>query len=160
MPIKNDSEVYVGITEWRSMGAFGKAGATLVPTSAFKNYFQTFDQLAYVQLRPEDGVVLDMASLMKPGQAIEFAVRKPKAGQEGVFAERRKAFFDKVAVQKGYVFDKELVAIDGSTQAVIIVWESMADFQNALGALSKMPEMGGFLSILDVQAYQATQLVP
>jgi hypothetical protein len=31
--------------------------------------------------------------------------------------------------------------------------------QNALGALAQMAEMGDFFSILDVQAYQATQQV-
>lgn len=159
MPGQNDTEVFIGITEWASMQDFGKAAEELMPTDAFKNYFQTFDQLAYVLLTPEDGKPFDVQTILKDGQVVEFAVRSVKEGQEGVFADKRKAFFDKVAEQKGYLFDREFVTVDGKARAVIIAWESMESFQQALGALSQLPEMGEFFSVLDVQAYQVGQLV-
>ena len=55
MPGENESEVFVGVTEWNSAEDFAGAAAQLMPTDAFQNYFQTFEQLAYLQLRPEDG---------------------------------------------------------------------------------------------------------
>ena len=51
---------------------------------------------------------------------VEFAARTVKPGQEPLFAAKRKAFFDAVAAQPGYLFDREVVAIDGDVKAVVI----------------------------------------
>ena len=155
----NPEDVTVGMTKWESMGAFGKAGEHLMPLDVTKNYFETFDLLVYLQLQPEDGKDFDVNSLLKDGQVVEFAVRKTKDDKKDVFAEKRKAFFDKLAENTGYVFDREFVAVDGSVRTVIIVWESMEDFQNAAGKIFQLPEYEDFVSIVDVQAYQATQFV-
>lgn len=159
MPGENESEVFVGVTEWNSAEDFANAAVQLAPTAAFQNYFQTFEQLAYLQLRLADGEPFDLAHITGNGHTVEFAARTVKPGQEHLFAAKRKAFFDVIAAQPGYLFDREFVAIDSDVKAVIIAWESQADFQNALGTLSQMAEMGDFFSILDVQAYQATQQV-
>ena len=157
MPGENETEVFVGVTEWSSAEDFAAAAAQLMPTEAFRNYFQTFEQLAYLQLCPEDGKPFNLQKIAGDDFVIEFAARTVKPGQEHLFAEKRRAFFDAVGAQPGYLFDREFVAIDSDVKAVIIAWASQADFQNALGALSQMPEMGDFFSILNVQAYQATQ---
>ena len=159
MPGENDSEVFVGVTEWNSAEDFAGAAAQLMPTDAFRNYFQTFEQLAYLQLRPKDGASFDLQQIAGDNLVVEFAARTVKSGQEHLFTAKRKAFFDAVAAQPGYLFDREFVAVDGDVKVVVIVWASQADFQNALGALSQAAEMGDFFSILDVQAYQATQQV-
>lgn len=157
MPGENETEIFVGITEWNSSEDFAAAAAQLMPTAAFQNYFDTFEQLAYLQLRSEDGRPFDLQQIMGEGLVVEFAARTVKPGQEGLFAARRQAFFAAVAAQPGYLFDREFVAPDSGVKAVIIAWASQADFQNALGSLSQMQEMGDFFSILDVHAYQATQ---
>lgn len=159
MPGENVSEVFAGVTEWDSAEAFANAAAQLMPTDAFQNYVQTFDQLAYLQLRPEDGEAFDLDQITGDDLVVEFAARTVKPGQEHLFAAKRKGFFDAVAAQPGYLFDREFVALDGAVKAVVIAWASQADFQNALGTLSQMAEMADFFSILDVQAYQATQQV-
>lgn len=158
MPGENETEVFVGVTEWGSSEMFANAARQLMPTDAFKDYFQTFDQLAYLQVQPEDGYPFNLQDIMEDGLVVEFAVRKTKAGREAVFPEKRKGFFDLVAAQNGYLFDREFVTVDGTTRAVIIAWESMADFQAALVVLSQKAEMADFMSIVEVQAYQAVQL--
>jgi hypothetical protein len=49
--------------------------------------------------------------------------------------------------------------VEGDKRAVIIVWDSMEHFQNALQTLSQCQEMMDFMSIVVVDAYQATQKV-
>jgi hypothetical protein len=43
-----------------------------MPTPPFGNYFATFEQLAYVQLKPEDGGEFNIDDLVKEGQVVEF----------------------------------------------------------------------------------------
>jgi len=153
----NPEDVTVGITKWASADAFDKAVEHLMPLEVTQKYFETFDQLAYLLLKPEDGKSFDLNTLLEDAQVMEFAVRKTKDDKKDVFAEKRKALFDKIAGYEGYVFDREFVAVDGSTNAVVIVWESMKDFQNA-AEIFQLPEFGDFMSIVDVQTYQATQV--
>jgi heme-degrading monooxygenase HmoA len=154
-----DTEVYIGLTEWDSQEAINQAAQNLGPTRVFKNYAKTFDQLAYVRMKPEDGQPFDINQIVKKGQVVEFAVRTVKPEFVDDFPERRKAFFDIVAEQKGYVLDREFVAVEGDELVVIIAWDSLEDFQNALQNLTQKPEMQEFFSILDVTAYQASQKV-
>jgi len=152
-------DVLVGMTKWDSMGAFGKAAEHLMPMQVTKNYFDTFDSLVYLQLQPENGKSFDLNSLLKDGQVVEFAVRITKEAKKDVFAEKRKTFFDILAGYKGFVFDREFVAVDGSVRAVIIVWESLEDFKTAGKTIFQLPEYKDFVSIVDVKAYQAAQVV-
>ena len=64
-------------------------------------------------------------------------------------------FFNLVAEQLGYIFDEEFVTTDG-WQAVLIGWDSIDNFQSALGTLSQGPEMGTLFSTAEILAYQAT----
>jgi heme-degrading monooxygenase HmoA len=85
-------------------------------------------------------------------------VRAPQAGTEDQFDSLRQGFFDQVAAQPGYIMDKEFIDLQSGANVVLIAWESLEDFQAALGVLSQQPAMGAFFEILDVQAYQALQL--
>jgi heme-degrading monooxygenase HmoA len=154
-----DSEVYIGLTEWASMEAIKQAAQNLGPAPVFKNYAATFDSLAYVRMKPEDGKPFDIDDILKEGQVVEFAVRTVKPEFVDDFPQRREAFFDRVAEQEGYVLDREFVAVEGDERVVIIAWDSQEDFQNALQNLTQQPEMEQFFSILDVQTYQASQKV-
>jgi len=151
-------DVLVGMTKWESIDAFNKAAEHLMPLEVTKNYFGTFDQLAYLQLQTEDGESFDLNKLFKDGQVVEFAVRETKEGKEDVFAEKRKAFFDKLATYDGYIFDREFVAVNGTVHGVIIAWESPEVFQKAAETVFGLPEYGDFMSITDMKAYQATQV--
>ncbi len=159
MPGELDSEVYVGITEWTSMQAFQQACQNLMPTPAFGNYFATFDQLAYLQLKPQDGGEFNINDLLKEGQVIEFAVRYPRSEAAEQFPQKRADLFQRIAQQEGYLFDREFVSIQGDKQVVIIVWDSQENFQKALQTLSQCQEMMDLMSIVVVDAYQATQKV-
>ncbi len=154
-----ESEVYVGLTEWASMDAIQQAAQNLGSDPVFKNYAATFDPLAYVRMKPEDGKPFDINDILKEGQVVEFAVRTVKPEFVDDFPERREAFFDRVAEEKGYILDREFVAVEGDERVVIIAWDSPENFQNALQNLTQKPEMEQFFSILDVQTYQASQRI-
>jgi len=151
-------DVLVGMTKWESIDAFNKAVENLMPMQVTKNYFGTFDQLNYLQLKTEDGKSFDLNQLFKDGQVVEFAVRETKEGKEGVFAEKRKTFFDKLATYDGYIFDREFVVVNRSTHGVIICWESIEAFQKAAETVFQLPEYIDFTSIVDIKAYQATKV--
>ncbi len=159
MPGENESEVFVGVTEWNSAEDFANAAAQLMPTDAFQNYFQTFEQLAYLQLRPEDGEPFELQQITGHDLVVEFAARTVKPGQEHLFAGSAGPSSTLSLRSPAISSIAEFVAIDGNVKAVFIAWTSQADFNKRVGALSQVAEMGDFFSILDVQAYQATQQV-
>jgi hypothetical protein len=158
-PDELTSPVSVRLTEWDSMDAYEEANKKLTRSGAFKRYSRTFNELSNVQIQPEDGEKFDIDDIIKNGQAVEFAVRTAKPKFVDVFPERRKAFFDIVAEQKGYVLDEEFVAVEGDEQVAIIAWDSPQDFQNQLGSVTQTQELQDFFSVLNAQAYQATTKV-
>lgn len=159
IPGKLESPIHVRLSEWDSLEAFERANKNLMSAPAFKKYSETFDQLAYLQMKPQDGEEFDIEEILKEKQAVEFAVRTLKPEFVEVFPEKRAAFFDRVDEQKGYVLDREFLALEGDERVLIVAWDSPEDFQNGFQNLSQGPEMMDFLSTLDVQTYQATQKV-
>lgn len=159
MPEPNETDVFVGMTRYASLDVVTKISEKLMGTDAAQTFFGTFDMQAFVLVQPVDGSAFKLEEVInQPGQVLEVAVRTPKAGMEEQFQPLRDAFFAQVAAQPGYMMDKEFVDLQSGANVVLIAWETLEDFQNALGVLSEQPEMGAFFSILDVQAYQALQL--
>lgn len=89
---------------------------------------------------------------------LEVAVRTVKEGNEGEYDAKRKAFFDLIAQQKGYIFDREFTDLQTGDKVVLIGWKSMEDFQKGAGFLQTQAQMGEFFGILNVKAYQALVL--
>lgn len=133
MPGENESEVFVSVTEWNPAGDFANAADQLAPAEAFQIYTETFDQLAYLQVRPEDGEPSELQQLLDCG-AVEFAVRTIKPEQACLFVEKRKAFFDAVAAQPGYLFDRELLSLDDDSQVLVVAWECRKTSRLRLGS--------------------------
>lgn len=163
IPGKPEPPIYVRISEWDSIEAFEPANKNLMSGPVFNEYAETFDRLAYLQMKPEDGKEFDLGEIIKEGGAFEFAVRTVKPEFVEVFPERRAAFFDRVEDQTGYLLNREFLALKGEGEGeeqkrvLIVAWDSPEDFQNGFKNLSEGPEMMDFLSTLDVQTYQATQ---
>lgn len=111
---------------------------------------------ASVCAEPADGAPFHMETgLVVDDPALEVAVRRLRPGiDEATFAAARAAFFDVVAAQPGFAFDRELMGAD-EHRVVLIGWSSKATFMDALGVLSQRAEMGAFFALLDVVAYQA-----
>lgn len=159
MPMPNETPVYVGMTRYESLEAVAAISDNLMGTDAAQNFFGTFDMQAFVLVQPADGSAFNLEDVItEPGQVLEVAVRAPQAGTEDQFDSLRQGFFDQVAAQPGYIMDKEFIDLQSGANVVLIAWESLEDFQAALGVLSQQPAMGAFFEILDVQAYQALQL--
>lgn len=155
-PEPGPNPVYVGITRWSQLADFAAAAEALVPTETATSFFETVNLQAFVQAAPLDGGSFVLEDhINTPGQVLEVAVRRPLEGQDDAFDAGRDAFFGRVAEQPGYIFDREFITVDG-WRAVLIGWESVDDFQTALGVLSQQPEMQAFLSVAEVMAYQAT----
>ena len=157
-------EVLVGITEWSSLQDFGEAAGRLLPQAPAKNYFATFDPLAYLAMEPIDGKPFDINGIQKAGQVVEFAVRKAKT--EDAFTTKRDAFFSTLPNYDGFLFDREFkvyqfdesfqVSQPKDLQVVVIVWESVEKFQAAANPIFASQEYSDFASSIEVQTYFAT----
>lgn len=160
MPVPDETDVFVGMTRYASMEDVARISGALLGSEEAQRFFSTFDMKAFVLVQAADGRPFQLEDVInRPGQVLEVAVRRPKDGKEAQFAARREAFFARVAAQPGYIMDREFIDLQSGANVVLIAWESMADFQNGLGAVSAAPEMGEFFEILDVQAYQALQVL-
>ena len=157
-------QILIGMTEWKSMQAFGETAGRLMPQQVTKDYFASFNPLAYALLSPVDGKEFDFASIKKAGNVVEFAIRKGKT--DNAFGGKRDAFFKSLESYDGYKFAREFTvyALDESgmptlqenTQAVIIVWESPEQFQAAAQPIFGSDAYQAFSANLDVQSYFAS----
>lgn len=155
MPEPDDTDVFVGMTRYASADAMQAIGGKLLPSPEAATFFGTFDMKAFVAVQPADGKAFKLEDHITAGNVLEVAVREVKAGNEAQFDGKRKTFFDLIAKEKGYLFDREFIDLQTGAKVVLIGWESMDAFQQAAGRLQQKPEMGAFFSILDVKAYQA-----
>lgn len=151
-------DIQIGIIKWKSEQAFGQAIQPLIPGNIFKNYTATFDSLVFLKMQPEDGQDFDIGSITKKGQVVEFAVRETKTGQETAFAEKHHALLDKIAQNKGFMFEREFVVPGEKTRAVITVWESMEDFKKAGEILLQSKEFADFMALIDLKTFQVAQV--
>jgi hypothetical protein len=157
-------EILIGMTHWNSMQGFGEAAMKLMPQEVTKNYFASFNPLAYGLLEPVDGKPFDMETIKQEGNVIEFAIRKGKMAD--AFGAKRETFFKSLENYPGYKFAREfkfyeldaqgMPKLAENTQAVIIVWENSEKFQSAATPIFSSKEYTDFSSIIDVQSYFAT----
>lgn len=167
VPDINLDNVLIGMTEWYSMQAFGETAARLLPQDISKNYFASFNPLAYAMLETVDGKAFDMNSIKVAGNVVEFAIRTGKNAD--AFGEKRETFFNSLNNYDGYKFAREFKVYEldqtgtpnliENKQAVIIVWESMDKFQAAAQAIFGTQQYQDFAAQIDVSAYFATMPV-
>jgi hypothetical protein len=155
MPEPDDTDVFVGMTRYDSVETVQRISGALMQSPEAAAFFATFDMKAFVLVQPIDGGEFRMEDHVQPGNVLEVAVRVPLGGQEAQFDRLRKGFFDQVAAQPGYLFDREFVDLQSGDKVVLIGWESQAAFQQALGILQTQPEMGAFFGAIEAKAYQA-----
>ena len=164
IPDLNLEQVLIGMTEWNSMQGFGEAATRLMPQKEAKDYFASFNPLAYVVLETLDGKPFDMESIKKEGLVVEFAIRKGKT--DDAFGENREVFFNSLESYDGYKFAREfkvhklneqgVPSLAENTQAVIIVWENPLKFQAAAQPIFGTKEYQNFAANLDVETYFAS----
>jgi hypothetical protein len=167
IPDINLEEVLIGMTAWNSMEGFGEAAQRLMPQQEAKNYFASFNPLAYALLEPIDGKPFDMESIKKEGLVVEFAIRKAKT--EDAFGEKRDAFFNSLPNYNGYQFAREfkvyklneqgVPTLAENTQAVVIVWDDPEVFQAAATPIFGTKEYQDFAAAIEVETYFATSPV-
>lgn len=157
-------EILIGMTHWNSMQGFGETAMKLLPQEVTKNYFASFNPLAYGLLETVDGQPFEMESIKKEGNVIEFAIRKGKTAD--AFGEKRTAFFESLKNYDGYKFAREFrfYELDANgapqlaedTQAVIIVWEDSEKFQQAATPIFGSKAYTDFAALIEVRSYFAT----
>ncbi|UUV22393.1 hypothetical protein [Paenimyroides aestuarii] len=157
-------EILVGMTHWNSMQGFGETAMKLLPQQVSKDYFASFNPLAYGLLETVDGEPFDMETIKKQGNVIEFAIRKGKTAD--AFGAKREAFFKSLEKYEGYKFAREfkfyelgengIPKLAENTQAVIIVWENSEQFQAAANPIFGSQEYADFANLIEVQSYFAT----
>jgi len=158
MPEPDDTDVFVGMTRYESAEAMQKIADNLMQSPGAGQFFGTFDMKAFVAVQPADGGDFKLEDYIKSGNVLEVAVRTVKEGNENEYDAKRKGFFDLIARQEGYIFDREFTDLQTGDKVVLIGWKSMEDFQKGAGFLQTQPQMGEFFGILNVKAYQALVL--
>lgn len=158
MPEPDNTDVFVGMTRYESAEAMQNIANNLMQSPEAGQFFGTFDMKAFVAVQPADGSNFKLEDYIKDGNVLEVAVRTVKEGNENDFEAKRKGFFDLIAQQDGYLFDKEFIDLQTGDKVVLIGWKSMEDFQKGAGYLQTQPQMGEFFGILNVKAYQALVL--
>lgn len=156
--------ILIGMTEWNSFEGFGETAVKLMPQEVTKNYFSSFDPLAYAILETVDGKSFDFNSIKKEGQVVEFAIRKGTT--DNAFGTKREEFFSSLESYDGFKFAREfkvyqldesgMPTLAENTQAVIIVWENSEKFQAAATPIFGSAEYQAFSVLIDVQSYFAT----
>ena len=164
VPDLNLETILVGMTHWNSLQGFGEAAGRLMPQPVAKDYFSSFNPLAYALLETVDGESFDLESIKKDGLVVEFAIRKGKT--EDAFGEKRDTFFNALENYEGYKFAREfkvhklnergMPSLAENTQAVIIVWENPEKFQAAATPIFGSKEYADLSQNLDVETYFAT----
>jgi len=157
-------EILIGMTHWNSMQGFGETAMKLLPQQVSKDYFASFNPLAYGLLETVDGKPFDMETIKKDGNVIEFAIRKGKAVD--AFGEKRDVFFKSLENYDGFKFAREfkfyeldaqgMPNLAENTQAVIIVWENSEKFQAAATPIFSSQEYSDFSNLIEVRSYFAT----
>ncbi|MEQ8706746.1 MAG: hypothetical protein RIC19_22625 [Phaeodactylibacter sp.] len=157
-------DVLIGMTHWNSMQGFGETAGRLMPQPVTQKYFASFEQLTYVLLETADGKPFDMEPIKQEGLVVEFAVRK--ATTPDAFGAPRTAFFQSLEAHKGYRFAREfkvhqldensMPKFQEGTQAVIIVWDSLEDFQSAANPIFASAPYQDFAKNVEVSAYFAS----
>jgi heme-degrading monooxygenase HmoA len=158
MPEPDDTDVFVGMTRYESAEAMQEIANNLMKSPEAGQFFGTFDMKAFVAIQPADGGDFKLEDYIKAGNVLEVAVRTVKEGKEDEYDAKRKGFFDLIAQQDGYIFDREFTDLQTGDKVVLIGWKSMEDFQKGAGFLQTQPQMGEFFEILNVKAYQALVL--
>lgn len=158
MPEPDATDVFVGMTRYESANAMQEIANNILQTEEAGAFFNTFNMKSFVAVQPADNSVFKLEDFIQVGNVLEVAVRTIKEGNENVFDAKRKAFFDLIEQQNGYLFNKEFIDLQTGDKVVLIGWNSLEDFQTGAGFLQTQPEMGDFFSILNVKAYQALLL--
>lgn len=158
MPEPDDTDVFVGMTRYASPAAMQSIADKLMSSAEAGQFFGTFDMKSFVAVQTADGKPFKLEEFISGNNVLEVAVRSVKNGKESEFDAKRKAFFDLIEKQDGYLFDREFIDLQTGDKVVLIGWKTMDAFQKGAGFLQTRPEMGVFFSILDVKAYQAVAL--
>ncbi len=164
VPDLNLDNILIGMTHWNSLEGFGETAARLLPQKVARDYFSSFNPLAYALLQTIDGKPFDFETIKKEGMVVEFAIRKGKTAD--AFSEKREVFFNSLNNYDGYKFAREfkvyklndqgVPSLAENTQAVIIVWENAEKFQAAAQPIFGTKEYQEFAKNLDVETYFAT----
>ena len=80
VPDMNLDNILIGMTHWNSIEGFGATAVRLLPQKEARDYFSSFNPLAYALLQTVDGNPFDFETIKKDSLVVEFAIRKGKNG--------------------------------------------------------------------------------
>ena len=158
LPSPDEREVFIGMTQYASAATTQAIQSNETVMGAFGAFAQTMDLKAYVFVQPIAGGAFDLGTLAaEPGQVLEVAVRRIKAGQEEAFQTARKAFVNKLDQQDGVLQSWEFGVVAGqNTEGLTVgmtVYENMEKFQTLAQGLQSWPE-AAFFGTFDPVALQ------
>jgi hypothetical protein len=155
--------VLIGMTQWNSLNEFSETSSRLSSSKEARDYFSSFNSLAFVFLEPLDGKAFDFEALKNEGLALEFVIRRGKT--KDAFGEKTEILFNSLDKYDGYKFSREfkvykmneqgVPSLVENTQAVIIVWENVEKFQSASQSISVSKEFQEYVANLEVETFFA-----
>ena len=159
LPVPDEREVFVGMTEYASYETPGDVQSTWAVVSKFLDFKKTMDLKGYVFVQPIEGGDFDLGQLAKkPGQVLEVAIRKVKAGQEVSFEANRISFVNWLGEQQGVVGSWEFKVVGGNDieglTVGMSVYESQEAFQAIAGRVQSLPQAGQYFSTFEPVALQ------
>ncbi len=146
-------QVFVGMTEYRSLDAFRAAGAALGASSEAAGFLGTFQPITFTALRPlhERTPVNLQAIANAPGQVLEIAVRdlsRYARFDPAAYAAARDAFLALLRAQPGFVAEYQWrSALDPNLAVGMTVYASQQAFQSlaTTAAFTQAPATAAFL---------------
>lgn len=158
--------VYIGMTQYDTLGAFQAAGEALGSTPEAGAFFSTFKPEAFTVLRPlEEGSEVNLAGIASSkGNILEVAVRdlsKYQGFDAAAYASTRDAFLTLLKGQPGVVAEYQWVsALDPNVVVGMTVYQDQPAFQaigmdpavvgspEAMEFLSKYPPVVGYVNVV------------
>jgi hypothetical protein len=146
-------QVFVGMTQYRSLDAFRAAGASLGTSSEATSFFATFQPITFTALRPlDERAPVNLRGLAsEPGQVLEIAVRdfsRYTSFNPDAYARARDGFLTLLRAQPGVIAEYQwLSALDPNLAVGMTVYASQQAFQTLATspALTQSPATAAFL---------------
>jgi len=157
LPTPDDSEVFIGMTDYDDLEALARIQRRLGVLWRFLRFSRTMDLKAYVFAVQTEGPALDLATLAAgDGQILEVAVRRVTNRSD--FDAARERFVDLLSEQDGVLESYELAPVKGKNiedmKIGMTVYASMAAFEAASSTLMANPITQEYFATFEPVAVQ------
>lgn len=159
LPKPDDSEVFIGMTDYKTYKTVGKVQSKMSVVSKFLKFKKNMDLKAYIFVQQSEGLDFNLKTLASQnGEILEIGVRKVKPGMEKEFNEYRKKFVELLSSYNGVKESYEFTVVGGKDfeglTVGMTVYESKEAFMALAGPIMKEEITQKYFGTFDVVASQ------